>query len=392
MPSLNIAPSSQGPLRGITVVELGHSVAAPYAGQVLSDLGARVIKVENPQAGDYARGWGPPYWDGAATIFTALNRGKESVTIDFSSTEDAARLRKLIVDEADAVIQNLRPNLLGKFGLAAEDLMPLKPSLIWCDIGAFGSVGPMKDKPGYDPLVQASAGIMSITGEADRPPVRVGVSIVDMGTALWAVIGLLAALVGRLGDGAGRTIGTSLYETGVAWMTIPLAGYLATGELRKPQGSGSSEIVPYQVFATATGAVMIAAGNDRLFAKLVAALGIQDLADNSELRTNAGRVKHRELVVNSIMTALEHRSLEDVCAALDEAGVPNSPLLDVAGVADSEQTEALGMLSPCAEDTLPLVGTPITFDGVRYRSDSKAPGLGQHNSDHWAAGNTVPAD
>ena len=203
MPSLNIAPSSQGPLRGITVVELGHSVAAPYAGQVLADLGARVIKVENPQAGDYARGWGPPYWGGAATIFTALNRGKESVTVDFSVAEEAARLRKLIVDEADAVIQNLRPNLLSKFGLGAEDLMSLKPSLIWCDIGAFGSVGPMKEKPGYDPLVQASAGIMSITGEADRPPVRVGVSIVDMGTALWAVIGLLAALVGRRGDGLG---------------------------------------------------------------------------------------------------------------------------------------------------------------------------------------------
>ncbi|WP_367955466.1 CaiB/BaiF CoA transferase family protein [Aquibium pacificus] len=392
MPSLNIAPSSQGPLRGITVVELGHSVAAPYAGQVLADLGARVIKVENPQAGDYARGWGPPYWGGAATIFTALNRGKESVTVDFSVAEEAARLRKLIVDEADAVIQNLRPNLLSKFGLGAEDLMSLKPSLIWCDIGAFGSVGPMKEKPGYDPLVQASAGIMSITGEADRPPVRVGVSIVDMGTALWAVIGLLAALVGRRGDGAGRNIGTSLYETGVAWMTVPLAGYLATGELRKPQGSGSAEIVPYQVFATATGAVMIAAGNDRLFAKLVAALGIADLADNAELRTNAGRVKHRDLVINTIMAVLADRPLEDVCAALDHAGVPNSPLLDVAGVADSEQTKALGMLTPCAEDTLPLVGTPITFDGVRYRSDSKAPGLGQHNPDHWPAGISAPAD
>src|ERR1700744_140275 len=182
------------PLEGVVVVELGHSVAAPYAGLILADLGARVIKVENPGNGDYARGWGPPFWKETSRIFRGLSRGKEGITVDFGDPCDCENLRALILDKADAVIQNLRPGILEKFGRTADAWRADKPSLIWCDIGAFGATGPLASKPGYDPLAQASTGIMSVTGGGGRPPVRVGVSLVDMGSGMWAVIGMLAAL------------------------------------------------------------------------------------------------------------------------------------------------------------------------------------------------------
>lgn len=225
--------TNKTPLNGFTIVELGHSVAAPYAGVILADLGARVIKVENPASGDYARDW-PPFTAGGSTAFAALNRGKDSVTVDFTNAGEVASLHALILMEADAVIQNLRPGLLDRFGLSGEAMRAEKPSLVWCDIGAFGATGPLALKPGYDPLVQASAGIMSVTGEAARPPVRVGVSLVDMGAGMWTVIGLLATLLGRAQTGQGGAVSTSLYETGLAWMTVPLASYSGSGEVRLP--------------------------------------------------------------------------------------------------------------------------------------------------------------
>lgn len=285
------------PLAGITVIELGHSVAAPYAGLILADLGARVIKVENPGSGDYARGRGPPFWKETSSIFLGLNRGKEGITVDFGDPRDCENLRSLIRDKADAVIQNLRPGILEKFGLTADALRVEKPSLIWCDIGAFGATGPLASKPGYDPLAQASTGIMSVTGEGGRPPVRVGVSLVDMGSGMWAVIGMLAALVARNAGGRGRSVATSLYETGLAWMTVPLAGYAASGEVRKPYGSGTAEIAPYQAFEASDGWLMIAAGNDNLFRKLCGALGLEVLASDPDFATNAARVVNRERLI-----------------------------------------------------------------------------------------------
>jgi crotonobetainyl-CoA:carnitine CoA-transferase CaiB-like acyl-CoA transferase len=189
----DIAPGK--PLHGLTIVELGHSVAAPYAGLILVELGARVIKVENPQGGDYARGWGPPFWGDVATAFLCLNRGKEGITVDYTRADDVRALRTLILEQADAVIQNLRPGILERFDLTPASLRAQRPDLIWCDIGAFGAHGPLSGKPGYDPLAQAATGIMSVTGEGgERPPVRVGVSLIDMGSGMWTVIGLLASL------------------------------------------------------------------------------------------------------------------------------------------------------------------------------------------------------
>jgi crotonobetainyl-CoA:carnitine CoA-transferase CaiB-like acyl-CoA transferase len=376
----NLIADVDKPLAGITVVELGHSVAAPYAGLILADLGARVIKVENPNNGDYARGWGPPFWKDTATLFHGLNRGKQGITIDFGDPGDCARLRSLILQEADAVIQNLRPGILEKFEFTAEALCAEKPALIWCDIGAFGSNGPLASKPGYDPLVQASTGIMSVTGEGGRPPVRVGVSLVDMGSGMWTVIGLLAALVARNNDSEGRSVSTSLYETGLAWMTVPLAAHAASGEVRKPHGSGTAEIAPYQAFEASDGWLMIAAGNDNLFRKLCGALQLEALSRDPDFATNAARVVNRERLIPQIEAAVRSHSAEALGNILDAAGVPNAPLLNVDQVAKHPQTRALGMMERCADDDIELVGIPLAFDGARPRARSPAPTLGQHNA------------
>jgi len=370
---------AERPLSGVTVVELGHSVAAPYAGLILADLGARVVKVENPGSGDYARGWGPPFWNGAATAFHALNRGKEGVSVDFRDEAEVGALKDFILAEADAVIQNLRPGILDRFGLTAEALRDRKPGLIWCDIGAFGATGPLAAKPGYDPLAQASTGIMSVTGEGGRPPVRVGVSLVDMGSGMWSVIGLLAGLIARRETGEGRVVSTSLYETGLAWMTVPLAGYAASGEVRKPFGSGTAEIVPYQAFETSDGWLMIAAGNDNLFRKLCRALDLPDLAADPDFATNAARVVNRDRLIPRIAAATAGFSVEALGQRLDEAGVPNAPLLDIAQVAGHPQTQALDMVVKSSSDGIGLVGMPLSFDGRRPRARSGAPALGQHN-------------
>jgi crotonobetainyl-CoA:carnitine CoA-transferase CaiB-like acyl-CoA transferase len=367
------------PLAGIVVIELGTSVAAPFAGMILADLGARVIKVENPNGGDYARDWGPPSWKGTASSFVSLNRGKEGMTADLSDPADLALLRTLILEQADAVIQNLRPGILERFGLEPALLREEKPDLIWCDIGAFGARGPLAGKPGYDPLVQASSGIMSVTGEGDRPPVRVGVSIVDMGSGMWTVIGLLSALIARAKDGAGSRVSTSLYETGLAWMTIPLAGYAAEGDVRRPHGSGTAEIVPYQAFEAADGWHMIAAGNDHLFRKLCGVLDLNELPLDSAFRTNGARVRNRERLIPMIQEAVRRFTADQLSARLDEAGVPNAPLLTVDQVAEHPQTKALEMTVVCEGDELPLVGVPLAFDGERPRTRRRAPTLGEHD-------------
>lgn len=365
-------------LDGIVIIEFGHSVAAPYAGLILADLGARVIKVESPGKGDYARGWGPPFFEEDATIFHSLNRGKESITVDFSDPAQAQALRRLIVEEADMVIQNLRHGVLAKHELDETHLRALKPELLWADIGAFGTEGPLAAKPGYDPLMQASTGIMSITGENGRPPVRVGVSLVDMGSGMWAVIGLLAALLQRRAGGAGAGVQTSLYETGLAWMTPPLVGYAAAGDVRQPHGSGTAEIVPYQAFETKTGWLMVAAGNDRLFAKLVKALGLPDLAENLDFATNAGRVRGRAGLIARLAQAIAGWTMEDLAAALDAVGVPNAPILTADQVFSHPQTAAVGMIAPT--NGLPLAGIPIRFDSERHRSELPAPKLGEHQT------------
>ena len=286
------------PLDGIRVVEIGHSVAAPYAGMILGELGADVIKVENPHGGDYARAWGPPFSaNSAASAFEAVNRAKRGAAIDLADPAGQARLRSLVETDCDVLIHNLKFGAMERLGLAADRLLTANPRLVYCCLGAFGAAGPLRERPGYDPLMQAFGGLMSVLGEEGRPPVRVGVSIVDLSTGMWSVIGILAALQRRAHTRRGGRVDTSLYESALAWMTVPIAAYLCSGDVPQKVGSGAAQIVPYQAFATSDGHVMVAAGNDNLFRRLAGAVGRAELADDPRFRVNADRVRNRAALV-----------------------------------------------------------------------------------------------
>jgi crotonobetainyl-CoA:carnitine CoA-transferase CaiB-like acyl-CoA transferase len=372
--------ASTKPLAGLVVIEIGHSIAAPFAGLILSELGAEVLKVENPKGGDHARGWGPPFWEGTASAFHAYNRGKKGLTVDLADPQAVAALWRLIVQRADVVIQNLRAGVIEAAGLGADALLAEKPELIVCNLGAFGEAGPLAGKPGYDPLMQAFAGLMSITGEGGgRPPVRTGASLVDMGAGMWATIGILATLMERTRTKTGGCVSTSLYETALAWLTLPMASYGASGETRRPYGSGVAEIVPYQCFPTRDGWLMIAAGNDALYRKLCIALGRPEWGADERFRENAGRVTHRDILLPLIEDATRGHALAELAARLDALGIPNAPLQDVAQVAAHPQTEALGILQSRDVGGLRLVGLPVSFDGERPDLEWPVPRLGEHN-------------
>src|SRR5436190_1756629 len=275
------------PLTGVSVVDVTTSLAGPYCTQILAALGADVVKVEPPE-GDHTRAWGPPFWHGESTMFLAANAGKRSVALALGTSEGREAMRRLAA-RADVFVQSMRPGLAERRGLGPDALRAGNPSLVYCSIGSYGRTGPLRDLPGYDPMMQAVAGIVSVTGERGGPGVRAGVSLVDQGTGQWAAIGILAALLA----GGGRTIDLSLYETAVALLPYQIAGYLGTGDIPARYGTGFALIAPYEVFRAADGELMIAAANDRLFRALCEALGL-DLADDPRFATNPDRVARRD--------------------------------------------------------------------------------------------------
>src|ERR1700686_894737 len=371
--------SAPRPLSGLGVIEIGHSIAAPYAGMILGELGAEVIKVENPKGGDACRGWGPPFLGGAATCFHAVNRAKAGVTIDLADERAAARLRLLIIERADVVIHNLKSGALDRYGLGATELVAAKPSLVCCNLGAFGASGPLRERPGYDPMMQAYSGLMSLLGEDGRPPVRVTASIIDMGSATWSVIGILAALRERDRTGKGGIVDTSLYETSLALMSIMLADHLATGEVPVRHGSGVAMIVPYQAFEAADGYMMVAAGNDNLFGRLCCALDRPGLAEEPRFRTNGDRVVHRAELIPILAEIFAQKPRAYWAQLLEAAGIPNGPIHTLDQVVSDPQTRALGILQRRSDSELALVGLPLSFDGERPPFTKPAPALGEDN-------------
>ena len=368
------------PFSGLVVVELGHSVSAPFAGQILGDLGARVVKVEKPE-GDDARKWGPPFVNGASSIFQALNRNKESVVCDLRSQSDSDALKQFIAGEADIVLQNLRPGHVEKLGLGAEDMMALNPRLIYCNMGSFGNRGPLKDKPGYDPLMQAFGGIMSTTGHPGQAPVRVGPSIVDMGTGMWAVIGILTALLERKDSGLGRIVDVSLFETAACWVSLLASQCQASGQPPGRQGSGASGIVPYKAYSTSDGQeVVVAAGSDGLFRKLADALGHPEWLSDPRFSDNPSRVTHQRELYAMLDNIFAQSSSGEWLARMDEAGIPCSPVQDLSQMLAHPQTSALGLLQPVPGTDMEFIGLPLSLDGLRPAPCSAPPALGQHTN------------
>jgi crotonobetainyl-CoA:carnitine CoA-transferase CaiB-like acyl-CoA transferase len=374
------APEMDGlPLSGTTVVELCHSVAGPYAGSILADLGADVIKVESPDKGDYARDWGPPFAHGTSTLFHVLNHNKRGLALDLRDGVTVERLKAFILGHADVVLQNMRPGAIDKLGLGAAALRAEKPALITCDLGAYGRTGPLRARPGYDPLMQAHGGIMSVTGVDGGEPVRVGVSIVDQGAGMWAAMGILAALNRRHVTGEGCHVTTSLFETAIGWMAPHIGGYLSGGAMRRPLGSGVTEIVPHQAFPTADGHIMVAAGNDNLFRILCDVIGREEFVRDERFATNSKRVENRATLIPMLEDIFRARPRAEWLAKLDAAGVPAAPIENVAQVIASEQTQALGILLKDPQNRMTLTGLPLEFDGQRPPVRFSAPKLGEHN-------------
>ena len=365
------------PLNGIRVVDVTSSLAGPSCTQLLASLGAEVVKVE-PLGGDHARAWGPPFIDGEGAMFLASNASKRSFAVDLSNPRGLEALLRL-ADRSDVLVQSLRPGAAAQHGFGPDVVRARNPRLVYCSIGAFGAKGPLRDQPGYDPLLQAAAGIMSVTGVDEMPPVRVGVSLIDFGTGVWAALGVLAALYERNTTGTGRTVDVSLYETALSLLSYQLVGYLGTGEIPGREGSAFAQIAPYQVFATRDGELMIVAGNDKLFRELCRVLGIDEVATDTRFVTNPDRVRHRAELIALLEPPLREWNTEELLATLIEAGIPASPVRNVGEAAEHEQTQALGMLQALGHFT--TVAQPFSVDGERVAHGTPPPPVGAHTAE-----------
>jgi crotonobetainyl-CoA:carnitine CoA-transferase CaiB-like acyl-CoA transferase len=375
---------SNMPLSGVKVIELAQILAGPVAGQILGDLGADVIKVERPDGGDDFRQWTPPTWHGTSAGYLAANRNKRSVTLDLRDPDDRERFLDLIRD-ADIFIQNLRPGALDKMGLGAEALMAVNPRLIYCDLTGFGHVGPLRDKPAYEVLLQAFCGIMALNGEPGGPPMRSNFQVCDMGTAMWTALGAVSALRQRDATGKGCVINTSLLESALFWLNVHYGYYQAAGKMIERHPNGSARLVVFQAFDTKDGVIEIAASSDRLFAKLAVALGHTDWAENEQYKTNAGRMQDRSHIIDSIQEILLTQTTGHWSALFDAAGVPSAPINELPEAVAHAQTEALGIVQKAPGMDANFISMPMSFDGARPAIRRRPPELGEHNDEVFGA-------
>jgi crotonobetainyl-CoA:carnitine CoA-transferase CaiB-like acyl-CoA transferase len=362
------------PLQGIRVLDLTSSLAGPTATEILAALGADVVKIEHPGRGDEARDWGPRFFEGGSVMFFSANAGKRSLGLDLKDERGRAVLLRL-AESADVAVQSLRPGTAERLRIGPDDLRGRNAGLVYCTIGAFGRRGPLAAEPGYDPLMQAAAGIMSVTGEPDRPPVRVGVSLIDIGTGVWAALAIVAALH----EGVGRTLDLSLYETALSLLPYQLSDVLGGAPPSGRHGTAFPLIAPYEVFPTADGELMIVAGNDRLFTSLCAAVGAPELAADPRFASNPLRVEHRDELRGLLRGLLAGHATGNLLERLRAAGVPASPVLDVDQVAQHEQTLATGMLQQLDAGT--IVAPPLSADGERVLHRGEPPLLGEHTAE-----------
>jgi crotonobetainyl-CoA:carnitine CoA-transferase CaiB-like acyl-CoA transferase len=369
-----------GPLDGVRVVELGQALAGPLAGVILADLGADVIKVEKPDGGDDARLWGPPFVDGDSVSFHSNNRAKRSITLDIKDPADIERLTAL-VQHADILIQNLRPGIVDAFGIGPEAMLAVNPRLIYCSIWAFGSQGPLKMAPGFDPLLQCYGAVVSLTGRPGDPPTFCAPAINDTATGMWCVIGALAALKQRETTGKGCVVDTSLFESAVAWVQGPLNSFGVTGKLPQRHGAASATLAPYQIFETADRPICIAAGNDRLFVKLAQSMGCPEWTSDPLFSDGRRRAANREALAAAMQPVLSMKTRRDWLGIIGEAGVPVAPVNDIADLAQSEQLQAMDMMRTLPGSGLRVVGLPVSFDGQRPHPLADSPKLGEHNTE-----------
>ena len=373
------------PLEGVRVVDLTLNIAGPYGTMILADLGADVLKVERPGVGDDARRMAPIFGGGSAYFF-AINRNKRSVALDLGIDKDRRQLDELL-EQADVFTTNLLPGKLRARGLGYEELHERFPRLIYADIGGYGD-GPEEDRPGYDMVLQARSGLMSVTGEPGRPPVRVGVSILDMGAGIWLALGVLAALRVRERTGEGMRVGTSLLEVGAAYMAYDLAAYQLTGEVSEPRGSGHPAFAPYGVFRAQDGWVALGVGADHIFARLAEALGKPGWVKDERYATNAARAENHEVLRTELEAVLSARPAAEWLERLRSAGVPVDQVADVARVLEDDQLEAVAAWLDVPFDGREMrqPGLPIRLGRGRPGVRRPPPALGEHTEEGFEEG------
>ena len=376
------------PLSGIRVLDLSRVLAGPWATQTLADLGAEVIKVEQPGSGDDTRHWGPPWHEAGdervAAYYLSANRGKRSVAVDFSKPEGAALVARMAAD-ADVLVENFRVGGLKKFGLDAATLRAANPRLIYASITGFGQDGPYAARAGYDYIIQGMGGLMSLTGHPDGDPgggpMRAGVAVADLFTGMYTANAILAALVRRDKTDEGATIDMALFDAQLAMLANQASNALVSGKDPGRQGVGHPNIVPYQPFAASDQTIIIAVGNDRQFARLAALLGRGQWAEEPGYATNAARVANRDLLVPMIAEIIAARPAADWLAMLDEAGIPAGPINSVSQALGDPQAVHRGVRISAGGGklgTVEMVGSPIRIDGARQDAELPPPGLGEH--------------
>ena len=381
----------RGPLDGIRVLDLSRVLAGPFCTQMLADLGAEVIKVERPGVGDETRTWGPPYVqdpEGEDTTESAYylcaNRNKRSVTVDFSQPRGVALVKRLL-GRCDALVENFKVGGLAKFGLAYEQLRGEFPGLVYCSITGFGQTGPYAHRPGYDMMAQGMGGLISITGESDRPPSKVPVAINDIMTGMYTAVAMLSAVRHRDLTGEGQHVDVGLLDVQVSWLANVASNYLVGGRIPRRLGTAHPNTVPYQVFPTADGFIIIAANNDGQFERFCEAAGALELLNDPDFATNALRVRNRDRLVPKVEAVTRTRGTAAWMEALEAAGVPCAPVNSVDQVFADPQVQTRGMQirmpHPLAGEDVRLVGSPIRLSGTPVSYRRPPPTLGQHTDE-----------
>lgn len=366
-------------LDGVRVLDLTRNFAGPFCTMILGDLGAEVVKVEQPGAGDDTRAWGPPSWGDLSAAFASANRNKRALAVDLNRADGVDIVRSL-ARRADVLVESFKPGSLDRRGLGWDELSQLNDQLVYCSVSAYGQTGPMRDGPGYDPVIQAFTGIMHITGHPEGEAARLGVGALDLGAAMWAVIGIQSALSQRKMTGRGARVETSLLETATWWLSYHLGGFLASGVDPQRQGTTTGFIAPYESFPTAEGDIFVAAPNDNLFRAFVRAIDLPDLVDDPRFVDNPTRVRHRVALRDRIVVRLAARSAVEWESVLREASVPCTRVRSVGDFAADPQLEALGLVRPLPHDDAPsleAVDLPVRVDGVRATRWTPPPRLGQ---------------
>lgn len=369
-------------LSGIVVVDLSRVFAGPHCTMMLGDLGATVIKVEQPGKGDDTRQFGPPYTHGESAYYLGLNRNKYSITLDFRSPEGKQRLLDLIKD-ATILVENFRPGALARQGLGYEDLREANPGLIYCSISGYGQDGPYASRPGYDFVAQAESGIMAITGETDGEPQRVGSPIADISAGMHACIAILAALNVRTRTGKGQHIDISLFESAISLLGNVASNYLISGEEAKRYANGHPNIVPYQAFRTSDSYIVVSCGNDRLYQSFCKLLGREELASDPRFNTNPQRVRNRAELVPILQEIIVQRASATWLEELREAGIPCGPINLVSEVFSHPQVQARGFMWECEHPTagtIHLSGSPLHLSETPVRLYKAPPLLGEDNT------------